>query len=309
MNAPTLEYPFDAARASIAAYRLEDEGYCIVRGLASPSSMARIDADLDTDFRETPFCSGPFYGERTKRFGRLLARSPSVAALVLQPIILALADRILGPWCDTIQLNVAQAIEVYPDALAQFPHRDQDMWRGTTGKSEYLINVIWPLTTFTTDNGATWIWPDSHGANALDETSVREPVVAECNPGDAIVFLGSTLHAAGANVTRHSRRAIVIGYSLGWLRAYENQSLAYPPHIARDFPPELAALVGYRQHRPNLGNFEGQCPSLLLAGRGEERLPATDALRPDQAALLAYYVEKQRGERPSGQETQVAARR
>src|SRR3546814_6535467 len=60
------------------------------------------------------------------------------------------------------------------------------------------------------------------------------------------------------------RRGLVVGYSLGWLKPYENQWLAYPPAVARHFSSELAALVGYRQHRPNLGNYEGRCPSVLL---------------------------------------------
>src|SRR3546814_15680720 len=49
------------------------------------------------------------------------------------------------------------------------------------------------------------------------------------------------------------------------------------------FPPTLAALVGYAQHRPNLGNVEGHCPSILLADQVPEHLSAIDALRPDQA--------------------------
>ena len=65
-------------------------------------------------------------------------------------------------------------------------------------------------------------------------------------------------------MSRHVRRAIVIGYSLGWLKPYENLWLSYHPHIAKSFPAELAELAGYVQHRPNLGNFEGQCPSILL---------------------------------------------
>ena len=84
-----------------------------------------------------------------------------------------------------------------------------------------------------------------------------------------------------------------MSYCLGWLKPYENQWLAYPPEVARGFPPELAALVGYRQHRPNLGNYEGQCPSVLLQRHVPERLAATDALRPDQEALVADYVRGQ----------------
>lgn len=286
---------------ALAATQLQEAGYCVLRGLMPADLMARINGELDTDFRETPFCEGAFYGERTKRFGRLLRRSPTVSSLVLHPVLRAVTDAILGSWCDAVQLNVAQAIEIHPGALAQFPHRDQDMWPGACGDPEYLINVIWPLTPFTRDNGATRIWPGSHGIRGDVASSEAEPVVGEAEPGDAIVFLGSTLHAAGANVTGLTRRGIVIGYSLGWLRAYENQTLAYPPDVARSFPPELAALVGYRQHRPNLGNFEGQCPSVMLNGAdGERRLAATDALRPDQAEHLARFVEAQHAAQHSG---------
>jgi hypothetical protein len=86
------------------------------------------------------------------------------------------------------------------------------------------------------------------------------------------------------------RRAVVIGYSLGWLKPYENNWLAYPPDIARHFPPELAALAGYCQHRPNLGNFEGQCPSILLGDDVPEFLGARDALRPDQTVAVRDFA-------------------
>lgn len=65
----------------------------------------------------------------------------------------------------------------------------------------------------------------------------------------------------------------------------------YPPEVASQFDPELAALVGYRQHRPNLGNFEGQCPSVHVP----ERIGSIDALRPDQQQLVEAYVAGQRG--------------
>jgi hypothetical protein len=87
---------------------------------------------------------------------------------------------------------------------------------------------------------------------------------------------------------------MIVGYSLGWLKPYENQFLAYPPAIARTFPPELAALVGYRQHRPNLGNFEGRCPSILLADGAPGCLAAADSLRPDQQAAIDEHAARQR---------------
>jgi hypothetical protein len=294
MNAIVDHRPMARARASAMAFLLETEGFCVARNVVPGAFVERVDSELDQHFGRTPFCQGDFYGERTKRVGRVLARASSAAGLVMAPAILALAERVLGPWCDRIQLNVAQAIEIHPGALAQYPHRDQDMWPDAAGSHEYLINVMWPLNPFTADNGATRIWPDSHGAGALKESCSSAPFAATADPGDAIIFLGSTLHAAGANLTTEPRRGIVIGYSLGWLKPYENPWLAYPPEIARTFAPDLAALAGYSQHRPNLGNFEGQCPSVLLRDEVSDRLGAIDGLRPEQAAALADYVRGQR---------------
>ena len=270
---------------------LREQGYCIIRGALPRETVAALDQDLAGDFARTPFCEGAFYGATTKRFGRLLIRSEHAAALVRHSGVLATVEKLLSPWCDRIQLNVTQAIGIHPGAPAQMPHRDQDMWRAPAGEAEYLVNVIWPLTHFTAANGATMVWPGSHGANALAPEPPNSPVAAEMAPGDALLFLGSTLHGAGANRTNEVRRGIVVGYSLGWLKPYENQWLAYPPEVARRFDPELAALVGYRQHRPNLGNYEGQCPSVLLGDGADRPLGAIDALRPDQQAMVDAYLE------------------
>jgi ectoine hydroxylase-related dioxygenase (phytanoyl-CoA dioxygenase family) len=278
---------------SAAGHELMEQGYTILRGAASAELIAGISQDLGPRYEATPFCEGGFYGARTKRFGRLLIRSPLMADLVMNPAILGLAERALGNWCDRIQLNLAQAIELHPGALAQLPHRDQDLWQGALGEVEYLINVMWPLTSFTEENGATIIWPHSHGVEALVEEPKEAPIVAEAEPGDAIVFLGSALHGAGENRSAGVRRGIIASYCLGWLKPYENQWLAYPPEIARTFSPEVSALAGYAQHRPNLGNFEGQCPSILFDGYPERPVAAVDALRPDQQAQLTDYVAAQ----------------
>ena len=275
--------------------RLLIDGYCVIPDLIAPDRIEALDRDLRRDFAKTPFGTGSFYGERTKRFGRLLARSRHAAPLIQNALVLGIAKRVLSPWCDCIQLNLTQAIAVHPGALAQMPHRDQDMWRGEIGRVEYLVNVMWPFTRYTRDNGATRVWRESHRHRALEPVAEAHEEVPELAPGSALLFLGSTLHAAGANRSGEIRRGMIAGYSLGWLKSYENQFLAYPPRIARRFTPELAALVGYRQHRPNLGNFEGCCPSILLESRPPARPGAVDALRPDQKAMVEEHAARQRG--------------
>ncbi len=269
------------------------EGYCVIPDLVPRNSIRALDDDLRLDFAETPFCTGGFYGARTKRFGRLLTRSPLAVHLVQHPLVVAIVTRLLSPWCDTIQLNLTQAVALHPGAPPQLPHRDQDMWRGAIGETEYLVNVMWPFTRYTAENGATLVWPKSHGARALKPDPPEVEFAALLEPGSALLFLGSTLHGAGGNATREVRRGAIVSYCLGWLKPYENQWLAYPPEIARAFSPSLAALVGYQQHRPNLGNYEGQCPSILLGSTVPERIGALDALRPDQQALVAEFVQSQ----------------
>lgn len=278
----------DAADAAIWLGQLQRDGYCIIRRAADPTIVAALSADLDERFARTPFCVGGFYGARTKRFGALLKRSAHAAKLVSDPLILEIAQGVLGPYCDRFQLNLTQAIEITPGQAAQPPHRDQDMWLGAPGSCEYLLNVMWPFTPYTKENGATILWPGSHKKRDL-LLPQEDAIIAEMEPGDALLYLGSTLHGGGAGQAQISRRGAVVSYCLGWLKPYENQWLVYPPEIARSFPPELAALVGYQIHRPNLGNVEGRCPSLLLEGDLPDYVGAVDELSPAQAALLAAY--------------------
>ena len=294
---PAVAQPAEPAEQdAIAGWTrdLLEQGWCVIPDAVPAARIDALDADLAQDFAQTPFCEGGFYGQRTRRFGRLLARSAHAASLVMDPVVLGVAERVLAPWCDCIQLNLTQAIALHPGALAQMPHRDQDMWAAAKGEMEYLVNVMWPFTPYREENGATLIWPNSHGRAALDPTPVTDPFAVELEPGAALLFLGSTLHGAGANRSADVRRGMIVSYCLGWLKPYENQWLAYPPQVARAFPQDLAALVGYRQHRPNLGNFEGRCPSVLLGAEYSGRLGAVDALRPDQKALIDAHVADQR---------------
>jgi ectoine hydroxylase-related dioxygenase (phytanoyl-CoA dioxygenase family) len=284
------------ARSHGHAAALDRDGWCMLERAVQPEFVAALEHDLHPAFVDTPNCRGPFYGERTRRFGALLRRSPKVEQLVMHPLVLSVVRDLLQPWCDRIALNLTQAIEIHPGALPQLPHRDQDMWPGPKGTLEYLVNVMWPLTAFTPENGGTRLWSGSHIDQDIALLPEADAIVPRVKPGDALVFLGSTLHGGGGNISQAPRRGIIISYCLGWLKPFELQWLVYPPAVARQFSPELAAMVGYAQHRPNLGNVEGQCPSILLRDDLPDHLPAVDALRPDQADAVEAFVRAQMGE-------------
>nr|WP_148225646.1 phytanoyl-CoA dioxygenase family protein [Sphingobium indicum] len=268
--------------------RLFSQGYCVVEDAVGQGDLAALRRDLEPLFEQTQRSVGPFYGDATKRFHGLLRRSRHMETFVLQHDILRAVETVLGNHCDSIQLNLTQAIEILPGGEMQPPHRDQDMWPLRTPGVEYLVNVMWPFTPYSADNGATVIWPGSHRRQDEIVIDESEAIPIEMAPGSALLFLGSTLHAGGANRTRAPRRGMIVSYSLGWLKPYELPWLAYPPEVVSALPRELAELAGYRAHRPNLGTHEGRCPSYLLSGERAD-LGAIDALLPEQEELIALY--------------------
>src|SRR3546814_5367064 len=84
-----------------------------------------------------------------------------------------LVETVLKSWCDRIVLNLAQAVELHEGALAQIPHRDQDLWQAPRDGREYQVNVIWPLGAFTAENGETMLWPGSNRLGAHVEPTAE----------------------------------------------------------------------------------------------------------------------------------------
>src|SRR3546814_1669645 len=82
---------------------------------------------------------------------------------------------------------------------------------------------MWPLTTFARENGGTRLWTASHFDQDISVLPEADSVVPTVSPGDALIFLGSTLHGGGGNVSAAPRRGIVISYCLGWLKPFRSE--------------------------------------------------------------------------------------
>jgi ectoine hydroxylase-related dioxygenase (phytanoyl-CoA dioxygenase family) len=268
---------------------LRANGYVIFDGLLPEDTVNRICEELEPFFAATPRCQGDFYGWNTTRFGSVLLKSSASHALVLHELMLSIMHEVLGPHCDWYQLNLTQAVRLHPGERQQVPHRDEEMWPCEKCGVEYLVNVMWALSDFTAENGATLLWPRSHFRRLSRQIDPAEAVIAEMPRGSALVYLGSITHCAGANRSGLPRTGLIVSYCLGWLKQYENAFLSYPPAVAKQFPRELCDLIGYRIHRPNLGGYEGQDPSVLFETTSHT-LSAVDAI-PEATALelQSYY--------------------
>jgi ectoine hydroxylase-related dioxygenase (phytanoyl-CoA dioxygenase family) len=208
----------------------------------------------------------------------------------LNELMLAIMDDVLGPHCDWYQLNLSQGIRIHPGERQQVPHRDEEMWPCAKGRAEYLVNVMWALSDYTAENGATRLWPRSQFDALSRDVTTEAAAIAEMPRGSALVYLGSVTHCGGANRSSAPRTGLILSYSLGWLKQYENAFLTYPPRVASEFSKPIRDLLGYRIHRPNLGGYEGQDPAVLFE-TDSHTLAAIDAIPPAVALELQAHYE------------------
>ena len=238
---------------------LEEQGAVLVEGLLEPDVVDAVNAEIDADMEAAdPGMAhinpaiGWFFGDRTKHLSSVTAISPTFATQVLvHPLFGALCDRVLGPSCARHQLNLAHVINRGGGSEAQIFHRDEDVWiHMPAERPELEVASMIALVDFTRDNGATMVVPGSHRWEGRQRQPEPDEIAhAEMGAGSAVVYLGSTIHAGGANTTEDVwRRGGHLSYCLGWLRTEENNYLGTPPEVAARYPREVQGLLGYAVH-------------------------------------------------------------
>src|SRR5262249_4022960 len=111
-----------------------------------------------------------------------------------------------------------------------------------------LASVI-ALGDFRAEIGATVVVPDSHRWERGREPEPGDLACAEMPAGSAVVYLGSTIHGGGRNVTAdRRRRGMHTSFVVGWLRTEDNNYLSTPPDVARTLPRRSQELLGYAAH-------------------------------------------------------------
>jgi Phytanoyl-CoA dioxygenase (PhyH) len=267
----------DCGSAAIAA-ALREEGACIVEALMPRERLARFKTEIMPYVEATQVGREDFSGRRTTRTGALTARSQACRELIMDSNLIGACDNFLKPYCDRYQLHLTQLIRILDGQSAQVLHRDRLAWGGFLRSDiEPQLNTIWAVSDFTRANGATRVVPGSNLWEDAREPDENEIAYAEMAAGSVLVYSGSVIHSGGANRSGSDRLGLNITYCLGWLRQEENQYLSCPPEIAKDFPEELRALLGYTMGGFALGYFtpplppgegpEGAPPEFLFSGK------------------------------------------
>jgi len=259
---------------------LEEDGCVVIEGLLSSDELRQVQAEMAHGLKPVPMCRGGFFGPSTKRISGVIGKSSISRTMAVHPLILEVMDHHLLKSCRQYQLNLTQAIQIFPGEIAQVIHSDDLMFPFAHPGSQAMINCMWAIDEFTAANGATQVVPGSHRWPSDRQPEQHEIVAGAMPAGSVLIYSGGLLHGGGSNRSNAPRTGLVLSYCLGWLRQAENHYLSIPLEQLRHFPLRLQQLLGYFVHEPNLGCVGGQDPILLAKGeyvangRFEEFLPS-----------------------------------
>ena len=206
------------ADPAAVAGAIAERGYAIVRDMLDAAGLARLRGDLEAPLAATPTGREAFMGARTVRFGRLLARSERARAMALDPLLLDIVERVLGPFCARFRINYTGVMHLLPGEVAQVVHRDAALYPFRNPAPPLICATMWAVTDFTRENGATWLAPGSHLWDEDRAPVEREIVQAEMPAGSMLVYNGAVFHGGGANRSKAARTGCAIQFALGWLR-------------------------------------------------------------------------------------------
>lgn len=259
--------------------RLAEDGFVILPRLLDAERLANVSAELEPHFGREGWGRNDFEGLRTERVYSLLAKCPSVAALVEHPRIIEVLDAYLRP---SRLLAACQATRIHPGETAQYLHADDELGAGPRPRAPHWVSLMWALSPFTAENGSTLLVPGSHRYADERRPSESEAVALDIEPGSALVWLGGVFHAGGANVSNETRTGISIIYFEPWLRQIENMTLAVPPPLAARYSERVQRMLGYGVVDGLFyGHVDGRNPIKMVPGH--------DPGRSDQAASDAPW--------------------
>ena len=270
-NHPQLIRLAAATDPQTATDALLKEGAVIIEDLLQPSALSGLNNDFEPHLQAAreappPTQENSIIKKNQTVLDGLVNKSTHFIDLIPHPLLTGIAERILKKNCVHYQVNGTSINQLEPGAPAQEFHRDDSNYPMPSPRCELLLITLWALTDFSRENGATMVVPGSHrwddakrqlmhhGLTNLLPAELRAPkpsevAYADMRAGSCLIFLGSTLHAGGANRSNDQiRRGMYLGYSLGWLRQEENQYLTISPQLAQQIPEPALKLLGYEMH-------------------------------------------------------------
>jgi ectoine hydroxylase-related dioxygenase (phytanoyl-CoA dioxygenase family) len=287
----------DASTDNVVAV-LERDGGVIIEDFLSPETLAGLRRDLLPLMERQSAGRDAFAGHMTRRLSALFAHTRHCVEIATHPLYLPVAEHFLcrprEVWVGDqrltlaadVRIGVTQAIQIGPGQGAQPLHRDDTafMWRHPTGGREGRVQIICAVSDFTAENGGTLVIPGSHLWDDDRRPDLSEAIPTVMKAGAALIFLGSTFHAGGANSTQDEfRTAAGMALDAANVRQEENMYLSLTAAEVASYPEQIQRLLGWSAGANHMGwvEVDGQMidPIHLLGELDRGKLTGVGAQR------------------------------
>ncbi len=288
----------NAATTGDVIAALERDGGVIIEDFLSPETLEGLRNDLLPLLERQSTGRDGFAGFKTRRLSALFAHTRHCAAMATHPLYLKPAEHFLCrpremwvgeerlSFAADIRIGVTQAIQLAPGQPAQPLHRDDTvfLWRHPTGGREGRVQIICAVSDFTAENGGTLVIPGSHLWDDERKPEMSEAIPTVMKAGSALIFLGSTFHAGGANTTQDEyRTAAGLALDASNMRQEENMYLSISSDQVASYPEQIQRLLGWSAGTNHMGwvEVDGQMidPIHLLREQDRSKLKGVGAAR------------------------------
>jgi ectoine hydroxylase-related dioxygenase (phytanoyl-CoA dioxygenase family) len=257
---------------------LERWGYCVIEraleGRTLETVQQRLFAQAAAE-RQRHNMKNPANTDPVNQWiGMLLNKGDIFFELVRHPLAMSLIEHLIGPdyvvscvdaqvqhpGAGTMPLHTDQWWMPVPEQPGTRPERPSAKRRGQNGSLDpspartpiapiACANVMWMVTDFTEEMGATRLVPASHLSGRQPDPAVphKVPTVAATGPaGTAFAFDARLWHGAGANRSTRSRFGITTVGNGPQFRQLENYTRGLRPEVMARTPPEMLQRLGFR---------------------------------------------------------------
>jgi len=257
---------------------LDTFGYCIAKDVIDPQTVAAVRQRLSAQAagERAQALDHPFPaeadGDHVNQWVYLLHNKGEIfRELALHPTARALATHVLG--ADHL-LSAIDSHITYPDNKPMPLHTDQwwvpqpempgvphnrqgDIVRGDGPFGEpvkadraiagpFVLNMMWMISDFTIENGATRLVPGSHLSGVQPSGEPRpDEVQPEGTAGSAVIWEGRMWHGSGVNTGDSPRFGLTTFFSAPVIRSLTNMTYGTRPEVFDDLDDEMKRLLGF----------------------------------------------------------------
>ena len=299
----TNDLPQPTTDLALAKANLDDFGYCLVADALTEEEVLglrrRLEAQAAAEKQRglAHEDAGPNQSGVNQRVWFLVNKGQVFRDLLLRNVVHELVGHVLGDefLLSSFTANIAKpggvmgmhtdqwwmprpvqpgCPSIKPGSITSARFRGRHVAEGGLERSMGIppavaCNVMWMLTDFTSDNGATHVVPRSHLSGRQPDPELDkdvESVSAIASAGTAMVFEGRLWHSTGANVSDAPRLGALSYFCAPQFRQQENLTVGTDPKVLKDAPPELLALLGFKLWQ-RYGRIESPADEFISQGQ------------------------------------------